>query len=178
MSGSRRKPGPLGPFVEGYRAWLLGRGYSSSVVIRSLIALGHLGRWMEREAIAVDQLTAAAVSAFLAEYRGVRGRLPTASVWPLLEYLRGEGAAPPEAPGAVEPVEQLVGEYREWLRCERGLAPVTVRGSERLARRFLTHRVSAGDPRGVRGITPGEVNNFLVRECARVSPYRLRSLLR
>jgi hypothetical protein len=40
MSGSRRKPGPLGPFVEGYRAWLLGRGYSPSVVIRSLIALG------------------------------------------------------------------------------------------------------------------------------------------
>jgi hypothetical protein len=32
------------------RAWLLGRGYSAAVVIRSLIALGHLGRWMEREA--------------------------------------------------------------------------------------------------------------------------------
>jgi hypothetical protein len=59
MSGSRRKPGPLGPFVDGYRAWLLGRGYSAAVVIRSLIALGHLGRWMEREARAVDQLTAA-----------------------------------------------------------------------------------------------------------------------
>jgi hypothetical protein len=77
MSGSRRKPGPLGPFVEGYRAWLLGRSYSPSAVIRSLIALGHLGRWMEREALAVDQLTAGAVSAFLAEYRSDRGRLPT-----------------------------------------------------------------------------------------------------
>jgi hypothetical protein len=39
MSGSGRKPGPLGPFVEGYRAWLLGRSYSPSAVIRSLIAL-------------------------------------------------------------------------------------------------------------------------------------------
>jgi len=27
MSESRRRPGPLGPFVDGYRAWLLGRGY-------------------------------------------------------------------------------------------------------------------------------------------------------
>ena len=98
MSGSRRKPGPLGPFVEGYRAWLLGRGYSPSGVIRSLIALGHLGRWMEREALAVDQLTAAAVSAFLAAYRSDRERLPTASIWPLLEYLRAEGAVPPEPP--------------------------------------------------------------------------------
>jgi site-specific recombinase XerD len=185
MSGSRRKPGPLGPFVEGYRAWLLGRGYSPSVVIRSLIALGHLGRWMAREGLAVDQLTAEAVSTFLAEYRSDRGRLPTASVWPLLEHLRAEGAVPPEPPAVVAPVEQLVGEYREWLLGARGLAPVTVRSSERLARRFLAQRVSADDPRGVRGITAAEVNDFLVRECARVSPrsagcftYRLRSLLR
>ena len=185
MSGSRRKPGPLGPFVEGYRAWLLGRGYSPSAVIRSLIALGHLGRWMEREALAVDQLTAAVVSAFLAEYRSDRGRLPTASVWPLLEYLRAVAAVPPEPRGVVEPVEQLVGEYREWLLGERGLAPVTVRGSEQLAHRFLTERVSTGDPRGVRGVTAAEVNDFLVRECARLSigsagcfTYRLRSLLR
>jgi site-specific recombinase XerD len=185
MSGSRRKPGPLGPFVEGYRAWLLGRGYSSSVVIRSLITLGHLGRWMEREALAVDQLTDEAVSSFLGEFRSDRGRLPTASVWPLLEYLRGECAVPPEPPGVVGPVEQLVGEYREWLLCERGLAPVTVRSCEQVARRFLAQRVSPGDPRGVRGITAREVNNFLVRECARVSTgsaacctYRLRSLLR
>ena len=36
MSGSRRQPGPLGPFVDGYSAWLVGRGYSPSVVVRSL----------------------------------------------------------------------------------------------------------------------------------------------
>ena len=91
MSGSRRKPGPLGPFVDGYRAWLIGRGYSPSVVVRSLITLGHLGRWLERNALAVDQLTAKAMSSFLAEYRVDRGRLPGASVWPLLEFLRAEG---------------------------------------------------------------------------------------
>lgn len=185
MSGSRRKPGRLGPFVDGYRAWLLGRGYSRSVVIRSLITLGHLGRWLERNALAVDQLTAEVVRAFLVEYRSDRGRLPGASVWPLLEYLRAEGAVPPEPPAVMAPVEQLVGDYRAWLACERGLAPVTVRSSEKLARRFLAERVSPDDPRGVRGITAGEVNAFLVRECARVSPgsagccaYRLRSLLR
>jgi hypothetical protein len=185
VSGSRRKPGPLGPFVDGYRAWLIGRGYSRSVVVRSLVTLGHLGRWLERNALAVDQLTAEAVSSFLAEYRDACGRLPGASVWPLLEYLRSEGAVPAEQPAVVAPVEQLLGEYREWLLCERGLAPLTVRASEKLARRFLAGRVSAGDPSGVLGITAGEVNAFLVRECARVSTgsagcctYRLRSLLR
>ena len=185
MSGSRRTPGPLGPFVNGYRAWLVGHGCSPSVVVRSLVTLGHLGRWLERNALAVDQLTAEALSSFLAEYRDARGRLPGASVWPLLEYLRSEGAVPAEPPAVAAPVEQLLGEYREWLLCERGLAPVTVRASEQLARRFLAGRVSAGDPSGVLGITAGELNSFLVRGCARVSSgsagcfsYRLRSLLR
>jgi hypothetical protein len=57
----------------------------------------------------------------------------------------------------VAPVEQPVGEYRAWLLGARGLAPVTVRSSERLARRFLAQRVSADDPRSVRGITAAEV---------------------
>jgi len=42
----------------------LGQGHATPV-IRSLIALGHLGRSMEREALAVDQLTTAVVSTFV-----------------------------------------------------------------------------------------------------------------
>jgi hypothetical protein len=160
MSGSRRKPGPLGPFVDGYRAWLVERGYAPSVVIRSLVTLGHLGRWMQRDALAVDQLSDERVGTFLAEYRRDRGDLPSASVWPLLEYLRAQGAVASEPPRAVTPVEHLVDEYREWLRGERGLAASTVRGSVRFARRFLTARVCPGDLRGVRGITAAEVNGF------------------
>jgi hypothetical protein len=45
------------------------------VVIRSLVTLGHLGRWLERNALAVDLLTAKAVSGFLAKDRDDRGRL-------------------------------------------------------------------------------------------------------
>lgn len=56
MSGSRRQPGPLGPFVDGYRGWLVGRGYSPSVVVRSLVTLEHFGRWLERNALAVRAL--------------------------------------------------------------------------------------------------------------------------
>jgi hypothetical protein len=129
MSGSRRK---LGPFVDGYRAWLVGRGYSPSVVIRSLVTLGHLGRWLERNALAVDLLTAKAVSGFLAEYRDDRGRLPGASLWPLLEYLRAEGAVPPEPPAVETPASP---ENRS-LRGQR-------RGVRRLSlgkRRATSHR--------------------------------------
>jgi hypothetical protein len=100
MSGSRRKPGPLGPFVEGYRGWLLERGYAPSVVIRSLGTLGHLGRWMERDALEVDQLSNERVGAFLAEYRRDRGNLPRASVW---QARRADGPHRPTPAGLPRP---------------------------------------------------------------------------
>jgi hypothetical protein len=42
------------------------------------------------------------------------------------------------------PVDQLVREYRPWLLCDRGLAPVTVRAGEQLARRFLANASMRG----------------------------------
>jgi hypothetical protein len=56
MSGTRRKPGPLGPCVEGYRACLLELGHSPLSVTRSLTALGNLRRWMAREDVDRDEL--------------------------------------------------------------------------------------------------------------------------
>jgi hypothetical protein len=62
MSEPHRHDGQLGAFVDGYRTWLLERGYRRSTVTRSLIALGHLGCWMEeREGIDVEQLDDIAV---------------------------------------------------------------------------------------------------------------------
>jgi hypothetical protein len=47
MSGTRRKPGGLGPQVEGYQAWLLQRGYTSSTLRNMLKELGQVGRWRQ-----------------------------------------------------------------------------------------------------------------------------------
>ena len=56
VSESRLEPGRLGPFVEGYRVWLLERGYSPGSVEHELRFLGVLGRWMVAEDLAVGQL--------------------------------------------------------------------------------------------------------------------------
>lgn len=185
MSGSRRNAGTLAPFVDGYRAWLSKHGYSPTAATRSLVTLGHLGRWMQDHDVAVDQLAEEHIAAFPASYRTAHGHLPASSAAPILEFLRSEGAARPAARIDLSPVEQLLTEYWTWLLEERGLAPVTVRARERLARQFLVRRVSASDPRGVLGITGAELNLFLARECGRVSAGsaacyagRLKSLLR
>ncbi|MBW8060728.1 MAG: hypothetical protein FVQ78_10525 [Solirubrobacterales bacterium] len=56
MSGTRRRPGRLGPFVEGYRERLLELGYTPGTVRGMLKVLGQLGRWMAGEGLEPGQL--------------------------------------------------------------------------------------------------------------------------
>jgi hypothetical protein len=185
MPGTRRKPGRLGPYVEGYRSWLLELGYSPLTVTHSLTALGHLGRWMARGHVEVETLDGDAVRAFLAAYVRDRGRLPTASVRPLLDYLRAQGVVAPESAAPMSALERLLAEYREWMLGERGLAATTVRARVGLARRFLAQRACSANELGIERLTGSDVTGFLLGECARVKSGtldchadHLRSLLR
>ena len=57
MSVTRRKPGRLGPFVDGYRVWLLAAGYTPQTVRMMLRDLSRLGRWMDAEDVQIGALT-------------------------------------------------------------------------------------------------------------------------
>ena len=172
MSGTRRKPGCLGSFVEGYRARLLELGYTPQTVRGMLKVLGQLGRWMDSEGVESGALDMAAVEAFRAARRdgGDRRVASIGELRHLMRYLLEVGVIAVEAEtGVPTPLEQLIADYRRWLVVERGLAAPTVLRYEKLARRFLSERVSAGDELGVRGLSGGDVAGFLARECARVS---------
>jgi site-specific recombinase XerD len=184
MSGTRRKPGLLGPYVEGYSAWLTGRGYTALTARNMLKEFGQIGRWLAEEGLEVRQLSEAQLNAFLAARRrdGCR-RLPgLRGLKPPLAYLREVGAVdPPPAP--VTALDQLLGEYQDWLVVDRGLAPPTVQRYVKTARRFLEQCSAAGV--GPSELTGREVNAFLIAECGRVSAgsakgrvAELRSLLR
>lgn len=187
MSGTpRRKPGQLGPHVEGYRVWLTQQGYTPGTVRGMLMDLGHVGLWMAREGLETAQLDEAAMVAFLAAARaaGRRKVLGPRAMSPLLNYLRQVGATPlAEPPGG--PLEVLLGEYRTWMGQERGLAATTMGRYENTARRFLAQQAMAGGVLAPAGLTGADVNAFLLRECGRVSVgsakgrvAELRSILR
>jgi len=83
------------------------------------------------------------------------------------------------------PLGVLLAQYRTWLVDERGLAPSTVLRYGNTARRFLTEQtvVDGGFTPSV--LTGRDFNEFLLRECARVSAgsakgrvAELRSVLR
>jgi hypothetical protein len=90
MAGTRRKPGQLGPQVEGYRAWLTDRGYTSQTVRNMLADLGQLGLWMSREGLVTANLGEDAMVAFAAarQAAGYRRTLGPRAMMPLLSYLR------------------------------------------------------------------------------------------
>ena len=170
MSGTRRKAGRLGPQVEGYRAWLAHRGYTPQTIRNMLKDLGQVGVWMSAAGLETHQLDEDAMVTFLAarQAAGRRRALGPRAMIPLLTYLREAGATPAALPPQT-PAEVLLAEYRSWLVQERGLAPATVLRYENTARRFLQQQAMAAGVLQPAGLTGADVNEFLLRECGRVS---------
>jgi site-specific recombinase XerD len=186
MLGTRRKAGRLGPQVEGYRAWLVRRGYTSATVSNMLTDLGRVGLWLSAEGLEVGQLNEERMAAFLtARYEAGYRKIPgTRAMAPLLSYLREAGVVRVEEP-SLTPLGALLGQYRSWMVQERGLAPTTVARYEKTARRFLQEQASADATFAPAALTGADINVFLLQECGRVSAgsakgrvAELRSVLR
>ena len=186
MSGTRRKPGQLGPQVEGYRAWLAQRGYTPGTIQNMLKDLGQVGRWLTAEGLKPEDLNEERMAVFLSSRRATgHRRIPgPRSMVPLLSFLRENGIVSEVVP-VVTPLGALLGRYRCWLVQERNLAPATVLRYENAARHFLQEQSTAGGVFEHAALTGADVNAFLLRECARVSAgsakgrvAELRSILR
>ncbi len=186
MSGRPRKAGPLGPQVEGYRAWLSQRGYSPGTIQNMLAVLSQVGRWLATEGLEATQVSEELMAAFLTARRAAgQRRVPgIRAMAPLLSYLREVDVAAAATP-SLTPLGALLVSYRSWLVGERGLAATTVRRYVNTARRFLQEQACT-DAAFIPAVLTGvEVNAFLLRECGRVSAgsakgrvAELRSILR
>ena len=100
MSGTRRKPGRMGPFVAGFQASLSEQGYSALAVRNILKDVGAVGRWMQERDLQPGQLTPAVIAEFRLDcLAGGRRKIPSVkSFEPLRRFLRDEGVTgePPE----------------------------------------------------------------------------------
>jgi site-specific recombinase XerD len=186
MASSRRKAGRLGPQVEGYRNWLLQRGYAPQTVRNMLKVLGQLGRWLDAEGLALPDLDEIQAARFVVARRaagdrrcpGLRG------MQPLLGFLGASGLiSPPSQPST--PLDELLAGFRRWMVQDRGLASTTVERYLKTARRFLQVHAMGHSGFEPASLTGAAVNTFLLAECARVSSgsakgrvAELRSLLR
>ncbi|HEY6792059.1 MAG TPA: tyrosine-type recombinase/integrase [Trebonia sp.] len=141
-------PGPLEQFADGFREWLLGRGYTPLTTVPQRQVMAHLSRWLESEGLPLSGLNAAQAGRFLDALRASGRQQPTtmAGLRPLLDYLDSLGVLPPPSPEP-EPdaASALVSAFARYLRAERGLAPATVTSYSWRAARFIARFAPDGD---------------------------------
>src|SRR5581483_5455352 len=92
----RRKAGALAGHVDGYRAWLAGRGYTAQTVRHLLRDLGQVGLWLSRNGLGVAGLDEEQLAVHVADLReaGRRRVCGPRGLVPLLMYLRECGVVP------------------------------------------------------------------------------------
>ncbi len=166
--------GPLVCHAAGYRVELRELGYSRWTASAHMYLLSDVSRWLAVNEIPAEAFTADRVDRFLADRRaaGHRRRLSRRGLIPLLGYLAARGVlAEKELGGPESPIDRLVLDFAGYLATERGFAPRTIVGYERVVRRFLVD--VATDPSepdgGVGGLDARRVNAFLLRDTVRLS---------
>jgi integrase/recombinase XerD len=177
--------GPLERYAEGFADDLARQGYAPSVVVIHVRRLAHVSRWLDARGLDASALDEAAGEAFLADRRaaGRDALLRIGSLAPLLEYLRGIGAAP--VPGPVPPADALLARYAGYLAAERGLSVKTIARNVTALRPFLAVLACEDHPDlGLGRLTAREIMDFVVgqsRQRPGTMPHlvtALRSLLR
>ncbi len=162
-------PGPLAEYAGGFRQWLLEQGYTPLTTVPQLQLMAHVSSWLDREGLAADSLGREQAGRFLADHHAAGHQRPKslAGLRPLLGYLGGLRALPPEPPEPPpDAAAALISVFAEYLRAERGLAPMTVAAYSSRAARFLARCAPDGEP-GV--ITAADVTAAVLAETAGLS---------
>jgi len=177
-STSVRVAGPLAPYAPGFREELLARGYALASAATHLLLMAQISRWLERQGLDAEDLTAIRLVEFLARNREIGRRFPRSAsgLMPLLSYLRGVGVAPPASAAVLTEGEKMLEQFRHYLLHERGLADGTVTGYVHAAALLLK---ATGYPGGrdLGQLGPRDINDFLVRELDRRSVASAKSLV-
>jgi len=178
----------MAPLADGFRAELDRLGYTPASREYKVNEMSRLSRWLGSRGLAVGDVDAGLVEAFLADFGAGRKRMPTVrSMGPLMEWLDAGGLIGSDLPPARRAADDLMDGYRSWMLAGRGLAPRTIDRYAKTARRFLEGRAkAAGGGTGAEGLDAASVIGFLLAEAARgLGPgslqgrvAELRSLLR
>src|SRR5258708_5905738 len=123
-----RVGGPLEPFRDDVEQALRAQGYSESRVVRLLLLMAHLSRWLAERGSAAGDLTGETVEQFFIGFRAHhRWCRSSRSLGPVLGHLRAIGVVPAAeiAPTPRSAEEELLASFGHYLREQRGLGETT-----------------------------------------------------
>ncbi len=159
--------GPLAPFAQGFGEELLRQGYRPNAAANQLQLMAHLSRWLGAKSLDAQALIPPTTTAFLADRRaaGYRLWLSPKALAPLLGDLRELGAdSPPPAP-ELDPVEDLLQRYRDYLVHERAVSVPVAQTYACLVHPFVAGRARSNDV-ALADLTPHDVSSFILASCS------------
>lgn len=181
-----RITGPLAPFAAGFTAQLAEQGYTPGSTEAHVRLLAHLSRWLAGRGLEGTDLTPGEAERFLRERRraGYVTKLSRRGLAPVLRYLGGLALLPLDADVAPGSLDELLGDFCQYLRDERGLAAGSIELYAGVARRFLAERSTPiGDD--LARLSGADLSAFILRQrgrrgvaSAKTAVCALRSLLR
>ena len=131
-----RVDGPLGPFRDGVLEMLRASGYSQDRAVQLVRLMAHLSRWLDDHGLGLGDLSSEAVEEFFGVFRLRHNWCRSSrSLALVLAYLRAAEAVPAAEVKRAAPAAEagLLGDFRRYLRDQRGLGPGTVDAYARYA---------------------------------------------
>lgn len=182
----RLREGPFGAHLELFSARLLAEGHCQQSAWRNIRIVDDFGRWLTRNSGAVGDIDEATVD----RYMGFRARYrrpfcgDRAALNRFLAVLREADLIAPQRPPHLSAHEQVVADFRHYLREQGGFAPRTIITHLPTLRRFLAEHCKHGT-RGFSRLAAADIVSFVAHHAPHQSTcstrrmcWTLRSFLR
>ena len=157
-----RFPDQLVAELRRFTTSLIEQGYADKTVQLKLQLLTNFGQWLRRNDLAVTNLDERVVEAFLKrKHRVHRGDLRTLQQF--LDHLRGQNVVPSRNLACDRSLlAKILNRYETYLRTERGLVTVTIRGYLPFVHKFLLERFR-GKPFLLKAVKASDISDFVLR---------------
>jgi hypothetical protein len=151
-------------------AGLARAGYAPSTVAAHLTMLGLLDRRCAAVHVGLEDLSVERIERLVAGARSDGRAVTLHRLGPVLGILRGAGLIPAGTSCPPDAIGQLVGEYGEFLRLQRRLAPLTIQHRVELAARFCRVMLAGhGASWQVGALQVEDLHGFLFEHASRCS---------
>jgi site-specific recombinase XerD len=162
----------FGPHLDSFVVAVTQMGYAGKTVRQQALVVGELERWLEGKSLAIVDLDTQVVKNFLEKRRrqGCLRKGQARAVAQFLEHLREKGVIPaPRPAGDDSPLGMLQRRFENFLKKERGLAPVTAARYGSYLRRFISERFQ-NKHICIRKLVPTDISSFVQRHARTGSP--------
>jgi integrase/recombinase XerD len=180
--------GPLDGAIASFLKQLQTVGYAKESVRNKRTVVRRFADWLQRRRITFDAINESHVAVFLKRTPGTlpsRLKYKHAALSGFLKYLRRVGMISAPTPPAASPGDDLIREYAEYLRDDRGLAPNSLLVYLPFIRDWLSDHVARMGGVTMDAFDAATIQRFLVartrdrsREYARLLATALRSFFR